>query len=418
VNPIFKEEKQKKRDELIDPYWALDKQLREGPMEFLDKGEIDFWVKFIKRYLYPLEGNKEHEKKVARELIELRNKVCLAFLLMNALFVTIVYTLTEVNKSEGSLSIALPCGDTGSSSGGKSEGNTGQGHIEPISFAFTAVFGIMLLIQFVCMLFHRYSTLLHIIASAELKIKKTIQKAIGGEQEVEVNDIDIDDGLDLVRQMQASNETDTASVSLDAFDAAQDVETSHDDEMPGEPKGKDLWNKLQKRRKQMAGNTLSKNFIRNFAKLQKVVELDDTASITPMSGDNVDNAEDRMGNVQKQFGRRKLTRKSLATIVTIVQNDSIKDEIKKRAEQLNKIEQLKKDRRRALLRKAVINVRAGQRPRTSLGTIVTQKQVQQRLEKIDDELSKQTKTDDQPASPGLQITDSKPSDISNSDVLF
>jgi hypothetical protein len=71
------------------------------------------------------------------------------------------------------------------------------------------------------MLFHRYSTLLHIIASAELKIKKTIQKAIGGEQEVEVNDIDIGDGLDLVRQMQASNETDTASVSLDAFDAAQ-----------------------------------------------------------------------------------------------------------------------------------------------------------------------------------------------------
>jgi hypothetical protein len=77
VNPIFKEEKQKKRDELIDPYWALDKQLREGPTEFLDKGEIDFWVNFIKRYLYPLEGNKEHEKKVARELIELRNKVCL-----------------------------------------------------------------------------------------------------------------------------------------------------------------------------------------------------------------------------------------------------------------------------------------------------------------------------------------------------
>ena len=134
--------------------------MQKGAVEFLDNGEIEFWQNFIKRYLFPMEGNKEHEKKVASELIELRNKVCLAFLLINALFVTIVYTLTEVNKSDGSLSIPLPCGD-------QSNGNTGQGKIEPISFAFTAVFGLMLFLQFIAINFHRYCTLLLIINSAE-----------------------------------------------------------------------------------------------------------------------------------------------------------------------------------------------------------------------------------------------------------
>jgi chitin synthase len=111
-------------------------------------------------------GLEEHKKKVEKDLLQLRNKVCLAFLLMNALFVTIVYTLTEVNKQEhGTLSVKIPC-QTNSDSG------YGQGHIEPISFAFTAVFGIMLFVQFVCMLFHRYSTLLHVISSSEINFKK------------------------------------------------------------------------------------------------------------------------------------------------------------------------------------------------------------------------------------------------------
>jgi hypothetical protein len=44
------------------------------------------------KYLKPLEYKEEHKKKVEKDLLQLRNKVCLAFLLMNALFVTIVYT--------------------------------------------------------------------------------------------------------------------------------------------------------------------------------------------------------------------------------------------------------------------------------------------------------------------------------------
>lgn len=42
--------------------------------------------------------------------------------------------------------------------------------IEPISVAFTLVFGVMLTLQFIAMLFHRYSTMLHVIAITNLKV--------------------------------------------------------------------------------------------------------------------------------------------------------------------------------------------------------------------------------------------------------
>ena len=62
-----------------------------------------------------------------------RNTVCLFFLLVNALFVTIVFSLQQVNSESGSVSIELPC----------AEGGYGES-IEPISMAFTAVFGVLL----------------------------------------------------------------------------------------------------------------------------------------------------------------------------------------------------------------------------------------------------------------------------------
>ncbi|KAH3803408.1 hypothetical protein DPMN_131669 [Dreissena polymorpha] len=63
-----------------------------------------------------------------------RNKLLLFFLHVNALFVTIVFSLQQVNAdSGGNISIQLPCaaGVRGAS-------------IEPISNAFTAVFGVLL----------------------------------------------------------------------------------------------------------------------------------------------------------------------------------------------------------------------------------------------------------------------------------
>lgn len=98
-------------------------------------------------------------------LKELRKNVYGQFLLINLFLVVIVYTLTEVNaNTKHALSIKLPCT--------VSEGPPGRGYIEPISFTFTAIFGIMLFLQFICMLIHGWSTFNHIIASNKLTLKK------------------------------------------------------------------------------------------------------------------------------------------------------------------------------------------------------------------------------------------------------
>ena len=71
ANPAFVEEKPEKRDELQDPYWIHDDDLKDGAIDFLSKDEIQFWKEFIPQYLQPLEGNKEKEKQVSNDTIQL-----------------------------------------------------------------------------------------------------------------------------------------------------------------------------------------------------------------------------------------------------------------------------------------------------------------------------------------------------------
>ncbi|XP_053385767.1 chitin synthase chs-2-like [Mercenaria mercenaria] len=132
-----------------------------GKRRKIKESEKVFWEQLIKKYLFPINEDKAHQEKTQHDLIELRNKVCLFFILVNALFVTIVFSLQQVNlDSGGSISKELPCAN----------GNHG-GSFEPISMAFTGVFGILLFIQLICMLVHRISTFLQICSITEVSEK-------------------------------------------------------------------------------------------------------------------------------------------------------------------------------------------------------------------------------------------------------
>ena len=344
----------------------------------MEEREIGFWENFIERYLKPLEYKEEHKKKIEKDLLQLRNKVCLAFLLMNALFVTIVYTLTEVNKQEhGTLSVKIPC-QTNSDSG------YGQGHIEPISFAFTAVFGIMLFVQFVCMLFHRYSTLLHVISSSEINFKKKVRDTLFRENEDEQREIGVEEGLELVRQMQSDNhdaDSDTSSVCT----SITDNESEYDGDTIGPNKGKDLWRKLAKRRRHMTRNTLSKNFLRNFSKFQKVVDSEETASMNPESNeDNGKNPEEnRISFVREGFGPNRFTHKSMKTVVTMIQNEGIKEQIKRKGEHMEKLKQLQRERVIEKFKSAAFKAGGG---RKNIPNIVSQAKQKEKLEQIDEKI--------------------------------
>lgn len=376
---MFTAEKQKPRDELKCPFWLEDTDLKYGSTEFMEEREIGFWEKLIERYLKPLDFKEEHKKKVEKDLLQLRNKVCLAFLLMNALFVTIVYTLTEVNKQEhGSLSIKIPC-HTNSDSG------YGQGHIEPISFAFTAVFGLMLLVQFVCMLFHRYSTLLHVISFSEINFKKKVRDTLFRGNEDEKKEIDVNEGLELVRQMQSDNhDADSDTTSVCSFKT--DTESEYDGDTIGPNRGRDLWKKLAKRRRHMTRNTLSKNFLRNFSKLQKVVDSEETASINPESNEDIDKdpEENRINFFRQRFGAKRLTHKSMKTVVTMIQNEGIKEQIKRKGEHMEKLKQLEREKVKGRFKAAALKVNAGRK--ISISNIVSQAKQREKLEQLGEKI--------------------------------
>ncbi|XP_061189192.1 chitin synthase-like [Saccostrea echinata] len=140
--------------------------------EDIPEEERKFWRGLIKKYLKPTDINPDEQQRVQEDLLELRNKVFFFVFILNALFVTIVYVLTQVNAYQGTLEIPLPCNVAGGE----------QGVIEPISIAFTMTFGLLLLIQFFGMIYHRVSTLTHIIASTRLEKQTQIKRpTFGGE---------------------------------------------------------------------------------------------------------------------------------------------------------------------------------------------------------------------------------------------
>lgn len=162
-------EPRQERDDLINPYWIEDKELKRGEVEYLPGGEIQFWKDMIEKYLYPIDENKQEQARIAANLKELRNRVVFAFFMLNALFILIVFLL-QLNKKQ--LHVNWPLGvktnitfipDTSQVVVEKE-----YLQLEPIGLIFVIFFAVIMLIQFTGMLFHRFETLSHILASVEL----------------------------------------------------------------------------------------------------------------------------------------------------------------------------------------------------------------------------------------------------------
>lgn len=167
IKHLKEEEEDKKKDDNECHYYADNTVLK------IDKKERKFWKSTIKRYLKPLETKKEEVIKVQEELIELRNKVSLFVYLLNAILVTVMFGLTQVNTFKDSLSISILCDNNPVS-------------IVPIALLFAVVFGLLLLIQFLGMLYHRFSTLIHISASTDIRESYDIKVAKNGKKVVEL----------------------------------------------------------------------------------------------------------------------------------------------------------------------------------------------------------------------------------------
>lgn len=149
---IDNERQPEKEKPNIEDVWEV---RADQSVQMISKEERKFWKKYIKKYLKPIHEDSKKKEEVELELIDLRNRACLFVYLLNAILVTVMFGLTQVNAFRDSLAIEIDC-----------SGGTIQ--LVPIAILFTAVFGMLLLLQFVCMLYHRFSTLVHICATTEI----------------------------------------------------------------------------------------------------------------------------------------------------------------------------------------------------------------------------------------------------------
>ncbi|ESO07781.1 hypothetical protein HELRODRAFT_76186 [Helobdella robusta] len=125
--------------------------LKKFQLKSINASEAQFFSDLTKVYLYPLIKNKETEEKLAKDLLDLRNKASIAYLLINAIFVIVVISL-QMNLDK----IYIPWfwGD--------------NINVDPLGFTFMLVYGLVMIIQVIGMIIHRTSTFLHVMATTSI----------------------------------------------------------------------------------------------------------------------------------------------------------------------------------------------------------------------------------------------------------
>lgn len=135
---------------------AIEKTLTAPKVQKLDDGEHDFWNKLIERYLAPIKNSKQHEQEVTKELKSLRNKAVFLYFIINVLWVVATFFLQAIGVDVISIKIPkyYPNGTLSDE----------YLKVEPLSLMFLLSFAVLLLVQFLAMLYHRVYTLIHIVS--------------------------------------------------------------------------------------------------------------------------------------------------------------------------------------------------------------------------------------------------------------
>jgi len=189
-------EPKEERDDLMNPFWIEDRDLGRGEVDYLSGPEIQFWKDLIEKYLHPLDADKAKQAAITAGLKELRDKSVFFFAMFNALFVLIVFMLT-LNKDI--LYIPWPFGvkeNITFTDDGQILIDKEYLHLEPIGIVLVFFFFLIIAIQFTAMLFHRFGTISHILASTDLNCCAKKEDPLSEEALIEKNAVDI------VRQMQ------------------------------------------------------------------------------------------------------------------------------------------------------------------------------------------------------------------------
>ncbi|TMW48229.1 hypothetical protein DOY81_006700 [Sarcophaga bullata] len=205
-------EPKQERDFLTNPYWIEDPELRKGEVDFLSSAELQFWKDLIDKYLYPIDNDPVEQARIAKDLKELRDSSVFAFFMVNALFVLIVFLL-QLNKDN--IHVKWPFGVRTNITYDES---TQEVHIskeylqlEPIGLVFVFFFALILVIQFTAMLFHRFGTLAHILASTELNFFKKKSEDLSQDALIDKHAVEIVKNLQRLQGIDGDYDNDSGS---------------------------------------------------------------------------------------------------------------------------------------------------------------------------------------------------------------
>uniref|UniRef100_A0A8C8HIY0 chitin synthase n=1 Tax=Oncorhynchus tshawytscha TaxID=74940 RepID=A0A8C8HIY0_ONCTS len=127
---------------------AIEKTLIAPQVEKLTEEEHDFWKKLLERYLAPIVDDKAHKEEVTRELKSLRNKAVFLYFIVNVLWIVATFFLQAIGNDVISIKIEK-IWPNGTSSGEYLK-------VEPLSLMFLLSFAVLLVVQFLAMLYHRW----------------------------------------------------------------------------------------------------------------------------------------------------------------------------------------------------------------------------------------------------------------------
>lgn len=151
------------------PDWLYDNDLKDGETETISASEEQFWVDLIEKYLKPLDMTAKDKENMQNQLKALRDISVFAFTMGNALFVLVVFLL-QLNKEYLHVQWPLNVKNNIIFDQDSFEITIQREYLnlEPISLLFVVFFGIVLIVQFIAMLFHRFGTISQILATTQI----------------------------------------------------------------------------------------------------------------------------------------------------------------------------------------------------------------------------------------------------------
>lgn len=166
--PTIKDDDQETSNgaKIFPPGWLDDPLLVKSDLGEISLMENRFWKDVIKKYLKPLELSREQKQLMDDGLKELRNMIAFAFVMVNAIFVLIVFLL-QLKKEFLHLNWPIDPSDfiTFDRDNLQVDIYRQYKELDPIGLCFVIFFGLILITQFIAMFFHRFATLCQLLAT-------------------------------------------------------------------------------------------------------------------------------------------------------------------------------------------------------------------------------------------------------------